>query len=112
MKLVVDMNMSTKWVAALREAGFEASHWSDLGAPDAPDGKIMAHAEANNAVVLTRDMDFPAILAANDLMKPSVVHLRETDRFQRTTVARVVLALRRFEADLEAGAVISMSSGR
>ena len=48
MKLLVDMNLSPRWVAALTEAGVEAAHWSTLGAHNAPDPVIMAYASAND----------------------------------------------------------------
>jgi len=32
MKLLVDMNLSPRWVAVLEGAGFVAAHWSTLGA--------------------------------------------------------------------------------
>ncbi len=110
MKLLVDMNMSTKWRLSLLPPA--SIHWSQLSSADAPDDDIVAHAAATDAVVLTRDLDFSAILAANRLAKPSVVHLREEDRFQPDVVERVVRALRMFENDLAAGAIISMSSTR
>jgi predicted nuclease of predicted toxin-antitoxin system len=112
MKFVVDMNMSIKWVEALQQAGFEAAHWSSLGLPASPDQKIMAFAAANDATVLTRDLDFSAILAANGLTRPSVVHLSEADKFEPRTVARVLAAMRLFASDLEAGAIVSMAGGR
>ncbi len=36
MKLLVDMNLSLRWVAVLSDAGVEAAHWSTLGANNAP----------------------------------------------------------------------------
>jgi len=42
MKLLIDMNLSPKWVSVLKEAGLEAAHWSHIGRPDAPDYEIMA----------------------------------------------------------------------
>ena len=44
MKLLVDMNVSPRWVKLLHDAGFEASHWSDLGPATASDAEIMAFA--------------------------------------------------------------------
>ena len=44
MKLLVDMNLSPRWIAWLAEAGIEAAHWSTLGAKNAPDSEIMAYA--------------------------------------------------------------------
>ena len=43
MKLLVDMNLSPRWVPVLIDAGFEAVHWSIVGAFDATDVHIMAH---------------------------------------------------------------------
>ena len=42
MKLVIDMNLSPEWVAVLREAGWEAVHWSTIGEAGAEDTQIMA----------------------------------------------------------------------
>jgi len=41
MKLLVDMDLSPRWVGVLTAAGFEAAHWSTLGSYDAPDAEIM-----------------------------------------------------------------------
>ncbi len=41
MKIVIDMNLSPRWVNVLVQAGFEAEHWSTLGAANAPDTEIM-----------------------------------------------------------------------
>lgn len=79
MKLLVDMNLSPRWVSLLADAGFEAAHWSTLGAANAPDAEIMAFAKANGYVVLTHDLDFSAILAATPGEKPSVVQIRAED---------------------------------
>ena len=32
MKVLIDMNLSPRWAAALTEEGFKAQHWSELGA--------------------------------------------------------------------------------
>lgn len=42
MKWVIDMNLSPDWVPLLAESGDEVSHWSTLGAPNAPDREILA----------------------------------------------------------------------
>lgn len=52
MKLLVDMNLSPRWTGMLAGSGFEAVHWSTLGAMNAPDPEIMAYARMNNYVVL------------------------------------------------------------
>ncbi|MBF0153541.1 MAG: DUF5615 family PIN-like protein [Magnetococcales bacterium] len=37
MKLLIDMNLSPRWVDVLASAGIQAEHWSTLGARDAFD---------------------------------------------------------------------------
>ncbi len=58
MKLLIDMNLSPRWVSVLGDAGIDSVHWSALGAHDATDSQIMAYARANDYVVLTHDLDF------------------------------------------------------
>jgi predicted nuclease of predicted toxin-antitoxin system len=76
MKFLIDMNLSPRWVAFLRDSGWQAIHWSSSGPPDATDSEIMAFAAANDYVVLTHDLDFGAILAVTHGQKPSVVQIR------------------------------------
>lgn len=71
MKLLVDMNLSPRWVRVLTDAGFEAAHWSTLGAANAPDAEIMAFAKANGYVVLTHDLDFSAFLRQPTARNPA-----------------------------------------
>jgi len=42
MKLLVDMNLSPRWVGVLVGAGFQATHWTVLGVANTPDSEIMA----------------------------------------------------------------------
>ena len=50
MKLLVDMNLSPRWVEVLSRAGIEAVHWSRVGHEDAPDTIIMAYAAYTNTL--------------------------------------------------------------
>jgi predicted nuclease of predicted toxin-antitoxin system len=79
MKLLVDMNLSPRWIGVLNDAGIVAAHWSSLGASNSPDSEIMAYANTNNYVVLTHDLDFGTILTATQGKKPSVVQIRADD---------------------------------
>ena len=40
MRLLIDMNLTPRWVPFLRDAGYEAVHWSSVGSKAAKDGKI------------------------------------------------------------------------
>ena len=112
MKLLVDMNLSPRWVNVLGDAGVEAVHWSTVGAPKAPDAEIMAHAAAHGYIVLTHDLDFGAILAATQGEKPSVVQIRAEDVSPEVIGASVVAALRQMADELEAGALVTVDTNR
>ena len=112
MKLLVDMNLSPRWISTLVASGIEAVHWSTLGARNAPDTEIMAFAAANDYVVLTHDLDFGAILAATQGEKPSVVQIRAEDVSPDVIGAPVVSALRQMADELEAGALVTVDPNR
>jgi predicted nuclease of predicted toxin-antitoxin system len=71
MKLLIDMNLSPRWIHTFARSGIEALHWSTVGACDAPDSVIMAFAKGNDYIVLTHDLDFSAILAATAGTSPA-----------------------------------------
>jgi len=110
MKLLVDMNLSPRWIAFLCDAGWEAAHWSTVGEADASDSEIMTFAAANGYVVLTNDLDFAAILAASRQKKPSVAQIRAQDLNPNVVGAHIVAALRHVQTELEAGALLTIES--
>lgn len=112
MKLLVDMNLSPRWVNLLADAGIEAAHWSTLGAANAPDVEIMAFAKAKGYVVLTHDLDFSAILAATRGEKPSVVLIRAEDVSTDMIGKTVIAALRQMTTELEEGALLTVDPNR
>jgi len=112
MKLIVDMNLSPRWVGALADAGFEAAHWSTLGAKNSPDAEIMAYAKIRDYVVLTHDLDFGAILAATHGEKPSVVQIRAEDVSPDVIGTLVIAALRQMAHELEEGALLTVDPKR
>jgi predicted nuclease of predicted toxin-antitoxin system len=112
MKLLVDMNLSPRWIDLLVDAGIEAAHWSTLGKNNAPDSEIMAYANANDYVVLTHDLDFSAILAATHGKKPSVVQIRAEDVSPDVIGSQVIAALRQMASELEDGALLTVDPNR
>jgi predicted nuclease of predicted toxin-antitoxin system len=106
------MNLSPRWEAAFREAGIEATHWSGVGRRDAPDVEIMTYASANDYVVLTHDLDFGAILAANQSEKPSVVQIRTENVNPDIAARHVIAALRQLTPELERGALVTVDPNR
>ncbi len=112
MKFLIDMNLSPRWIAFLASAGWEAVHWSTVGRHDAKDSEIMTYAGENGYVVLTHDLDFSAILAANKATKPSVVQIRAENVNPDAIGAKVIIALRQMEADLAIGILLTIDPAR
>ena len=111
MKLLVDMNLSPSWVERLERHGFEAVHWSTIGAATAPDVEILTWAYEHAFVLITNDLDFSAILAASALASPSVVQIRTQDLLSDEAVSIVIKALEARREDIERGALLSIDEG-
>jgi len=109
MKIVIDMNLSPKWVAVLKSSGHEAIHWSHIGAANAPDREIMEWARNNNYIVFTHDLDFGAILAATDADSPSVFQVRTQDISPNSLSNLVLSSLNQFEKILIEGALVTVN---
>lgn len=112
MKLVIDMNLSPRWVEALRRHGYSAVHWSTVGDGRAPDSEILGWARDNGHVVFTNDLDFGAILAATRAGTPSVIQIRTQDLVPSACEALLVSALRQHADVLEQGALVTVDEKR
>ena len=112
MKILVDMNLSPRWVGYLRSEGLAADHWSTIGRSDAPDSKLMEWAAQSHAVILTHDLDFGAILASTGDSRPSVIQVRAGDLSPEVIGGQVISTLRQLSAELERGALITLDSER
>ncbi|MBE2225131.1 MAG: DUF5615 family PIN-like protein [Anaerolineae bacterium] len=106
MKFVIDMNLSPSWVEVLQAEGWEAVHWSTIGAVHAPDHEIMSWAKAQNAIVFTHDLDFGAILATTQADAPSVIQIRTQDISPTTAKDSFINAVVQYQEILESGALI------
>lgn len=112
MRVLIDMNLSPRWVDVLAQRGIEAVHWSSVGPMNAPDTQIMAYARANDFVVLTHDLDFSAILAATHGDKPSVAQIRADDISPDAIGQQVAGALQQMQAELGEGALLTIDPNR
>ena len=112
MKLLIDMNLSPLWVDFLASAGIEAAHWASVGDRDALDAEIMTYAAVRGYIVLTHDLDFGAILAGTNNARPSVVQFRASDLSPEMIGRHLIDALRRMEAEMEQGALLTIEPGR
>jgi predicted nuclease of predicted toxin-antitoxin system len=101
MKILVDMNLAVRWADMLVSRGIEAIHWSAVGAANAPDVEIMAYAREKGCMVLTRDLDFSAILAATHENRPSVIQIRAPDARPEKILDRVANSLTQMSAEIK-----------
>ena len=76
MRVLIDMNLTPRWVGYLIEAGHDAVHWSVTGSTSAKDREICDYCRLHDYVLLTNDLDFPQILAYTRDAAPSVILLR------------------------------------
>lgn len=106
MKVLLDMNMSPEWVDALTREDIEAVHWATVGDWSADDDEIVRWAAVHGHIVLTKDLDFGAILRALSMEQPSVVLLRSRNGRPHRQVGDVVAVLRHFQAEFEAGVLL------
>jgi predicted nuclease of predicted toxin-antitoxin system len=106
LSIVIDMNLSFDWVDELARHGFVAVHWSTVGDPRASDDLIMDWARINNHIVLTHDLDFGTTLALTHASGPSVVQVRGKKVLPEDVGVEVITALRLYETELAAGALI------
>ena len=112
MKVLVDVNLSPKWVRTLQSAGIDAVHWSQLGPGDTPDPEIMAFARSHNYIILTRDLDFGTMLASNQHDRPSVVLIRTKKASPALVGEQIIEVLRTMSTELEDGALITIDLKR
>jgi len=112
MKLLVDMNLSTRWAAFFQRHGFSAVRWSDIGAVNAPDEEIFAYARQHGLVVFTHDLDFSALLAQSLARKPSVIQILHPKPRPEEFGPTLVSALAENEEALNAGALLLVEPHR
>jgi predicted nuclease of predicted toxin-antitoxin system len=112
MKLLLDQGLPRSAVKHLANAGLIAEHVGDLGMSQAADDVILAAARQRDAIVVTFDADFHQTLAARRATSPSVVRIRieGLKGDQVAAILRQVISVA--SAELEAGAVVSVTPAR
>jgi predicted nuclease of predicted toxin-antitoxin system len=108
MRLLIDMNLTPRWVQELASGGHDALHWSQVGDPAASDSEICTFAREHEYVVLTNDLDFPQILAHTRQSGPSVVLLRGEPLTPEARGSALLQALATCAPELVQGAIVSL----
>jgi predicted nuclease of predicted toxin-antitoxin system len=108
MRLLVDMNLTPRWVHFLQDAGYDVVHWSSVGPNSAKDSEICDYARRRVYVILTNDLDFPQILAHTKQDTPSVVLLRGEPLVPEVRGSALLGALQDCESELNKGAIVTL----
>lgn len=112
MKLLADLHIAPATVDFLRRLGHDVVRVSEVLPANASDATIVTFAAGQQRVILTQDLDFAGIIALGRRTHPSVVSLRlSSSRIERVNavLAKVLPAV---EAELIAGAVVSVEDTR
>ncbi len=112
MKVLIDMNLSTKWVPVLEQHGWHAVHWRDIGEPHASDNTIIAWAREKGYIVFTQDLDFGTLLATTYVQKPSVIQVRIQNALPKNLGPWLARILQQHETALESGALLTVTEDR
>ena len=109
MKLLLDQGLPRSAVRHLAGKGVAAEHVGELGLAKAADARILDVARERQAVVGTLDADFHALLAKSHARSPSVVRIRIEGLNGEHLASILVQVLTAAGAEIEAGAVVSVT---
>ena len=112
MKLLLDQGLPRSAVRHLADMGVAAEHVGELGMARATDADILGVARQRQAVVVTLDSDFHALLAMSGAVSPSVVRIRIEGLKGEPLAAILQRVLTVTGTDLETGAVVSVTTDR
>ncbi len=106
MRFLVDQCLSVELAERLAAAGHDDVHVASYGLSRADDEEILARAAAEGRVLVSADTDFGGLLAARDVVVPSVVLFRRRTRRRPHEQAMILLTnLAVVEEDLDTGAI-------
>jgi predicted nuclease of predicted toxin-antitoxin system len=109
MKLLLDQGIGRLTINHLASASILAEHVGDLGLARSPDPEILKAARVRQSVVVTMDADFHQHLAITRANSPSVIRIR-IESLKSAEIAKLLIdVISRFEAELVAGAVVSVT---
>lgn len=108
MKFLADMGMSITTVRALRKAGHDVEHLSELGLIRMADRDIVEKAAAECRVVLTFDLDFGEIMALSGRAAPSVILFRTGDQTPGHVTPLLFTVIEQCGTPLIAGAFVTL----
>jgi predicted nuclease of predicted toxin-antitoxin system len=112
MRLLLDMGISVGLAGVLRSHGHDVAHLQERGLDTLADSEILKLAIAEKRIIVTHDLDFTDLLAASAAILPSVVIFRLRNMRPERVLARLLAVITDFAADLQTGAVISVTESQ
>ncbi|MEM9369340.1 MAG: DUF5615 family PIN-like protein [Planctomycetota bacterium] len=112
MKFLLDQGLPRSTVSHLQDQGITAEHVGDLGLAAASDATILATGRERDAIVVTLDSDFHALLATSNASSPSVIRIR-MEGLKGDGVANIIRqVIEAIQEDLIAGAAVTVTDRR
>jgi predicted nuclease of predicted toxin-antitoxin system len=108
MRVLIDVNLTPRWVGYLIGAGHEAVHWSLIGSVSAKDREICEYCRLHHHVLLTNDLDFPQILAHTRDAAPSVILLRGEPLVPESRGPALLSAIEVCQREIGRGAIVTL----
>ena len=109
MRLLLDQGLPRSTVNHLANMQIDAEHVGDLGLATATDVEILGEARQRQAIVVTLDSDFHAILAMSGALSPSVIRIRREGLKGDVAAALISDVLNLAGSELNQGAAVSVT---
>jgi predicted nuclease of predicted toxin-antitoxin system len=108
MRFLADVNISRHVIARLRSQGCDVTLVSEIMDCRSPDQEVLSEARRRQAIVISFDQDFGAILAISGATNPSLINLRVTDVDAERLANAIFAVVSVTAADLISGAVVTL----
>ncbi|MBN1347418.1 MAG: DUF5615 family PIN-like protein [Phycisphaerae bacterium] len=112
MRVLLDQGLPRSAALLPRDRGIDALHTGECGLFTAADSAILEHARDQGRIVVTLDSDFHALMALSSATSPSVLRIRIEGLRAAAASELIQMVLTRCRADLEAGALVSVTETR
>lgn len=109
LKFIADIHISPLTVKALQRKGYDIIRITDKLPATSSDNEIVQLAYQEQAVIITQDLDFSAIIAQSGLKGPSVISLRVVNAKPNVVTQILSMVLPLIEADLAEGVIVSIN---
>jgi predicted nuclease of predicted toxin-antitoxin system len=111
-RVVLDQGVPRDAAVLLRDRNFECTHVGEVGMSRATDQQILAWSLAQEAIVVTLDADFHAILAVSGSTGPSVIRVRMQGLDAFAVAAIIEKALADYARDLASGSLVTVKRNK